>query len=116
MFYLLQKGSAAGRSSLLKSIHCLPNNGKMWLQTASFLLLWNKEYASNASFCTKVGNFHGGSREEASQIFALCQIAIGYRKRALSAVQKAVHINPGKKIFFFFNALSFMLIFNYFYH
>ena len=96
-FNLFQKNAAAGRSALLKSVHCLPNNGSMWLQVASCLLLWNKEYASNAAFCTKIGNFHGGSREEASQVFALCQISIGYRKGALSAAQKAVHINPGPK-------------------
>lgn len=109
LFHLLQKDSAAGRSSLLKSVHCLPNNGEMWLKMASLLLLWNKEYASNASFCTKVSNFHGGSREEASQVFALCQISIGYRKGALSAAQKAVHINPGKYIYIL-NILSFRLI------
>ncbi|KFM77324.1 Tetratricopeptide repeat protein 37, partial [Stegodyphus mimosarum] len=90
------KGAQAGRSELLKHIHCLPNNSQMWIQIASCLLQWDKKYASAAAVCTKIGTYHGGCKEQASQIFALCQIAAGYRKGALSAAQKAVHVNPGK--------------------
>lgn len=91
----IQKGAYAGRNELQKSVHYLPNNGAMWLQMASCLLQWHKPYASNAALCTKIGSFHGGRKETASQVFALCQISIGYRKDALFAAQKAVHINPG---------------------
>ncbi|XP_054721060.1 tetratricopeptide repeat protein 37-like [Uloborus diversus] len=91
--YLL-KGAKAGRNEMLSFIRCVPNNGEMWLQMASCLLQFNSEYANTAAYCTKVSSFHNGNKEQLSQIFALSRMSEGYRKGALSAAQKAVHLNP----------------------
>nr|XP_042895616.1 tetratricopeptide repeat protein 37 isoform X2 [Parasteatoda tepidariorum] len=90
--YYIMKGTRPARNELLKYMHCLPSDNKIWLQAAACLLQWGSE--SVAAYCTKVSVFHGGCKEEASQIFALSQMS--NRKEALSAAQKVVHINPGK--------------------
>ncbi|XP_055938713.1 SKI3 subunit of superkiller complex protein-like [Argiope bruennichi] len=92
----LTKGVKSARNELLKFIHCFPTLQQTWMQTACCLLQWDTKYADVAATCTKIGIFHGGCKEQASQIYALCQMAKGSRRGALSAAQKAVHINPEK--------------------
>ncbi|GFY59441.1 tetratricopeptide repeat protein 37 [Trichonephila inaurata madagascariensis] len=92
----LMKGVKSARNELLKFLHCFPTLHQTWMQAACCLLQWDTKYADIASVCTKIGIFHGGCKEQASQIFALCQMAKGSKRGALSAAQKAVHINPEK--------------------
>ncbi|KAG8187841.1 hypothetical protein JTE90_001215 [Oedothorax gibbosus] len=92
----ITKGVQSARNELLKFNLCSPSNAGMWLQTATCLLQWDTLYIRSVLDCTKLGLFHEGCKERASQIHALGQMAKGSRRGGLSAAQKAVHINPGK--------------------
>ncbi|GIY36108.1 hypothetical protein CDAR_101631 [Caerostris darwini] len=92
----IKDGVKSARNELLKFLHCFPTLHQIWMQAACCLLQWDTKYTDIVTSCIKTGLFHGGCKEQASQIFALCQMAKGSRRGALSAAQKAVHINPEK--------------------